>query len=294
LFFVIYIFGATSIMTLNQFKRPYITIIAAAVCCQLVCVGNAWADRDVFLANVGGKVAVGSAADTSPARPDLVTRVFTRVMVPSFPPVNPPDYGLDEPGYFALPAGDAEIPPGASALPGNASVYVNLLPFTINGNTAALFYWNGSGPVDFQPIALSQPGVSLTIDPNPIGNTGATGGADIHPSYRLDNGGAGLPADGLYLTSATVGVPGLTDSPRIFLLNLVEALVTDEADAEELFEGLETGETMFKGKDFAFFNMAQDYVQTNLVPEATTLVLAMLTIAPLCVVRRRSLTRTHQ
>jgi hypothetical protein len=246
---------------------------------EMTVAGPAWADRDVYLANVGGQVGIGSAAHTSPSDPDLDTRVFSRVMVPGFPPFSPADYGLDEPGYFALPAGDAEIPPGALALPGNANVTVNLVPFTVSGNAANLFFWNGSGAVNFQPV--SQPGVTMVIDPNPIGSTGATGGADIHPAYRLDNSGAGIPADGVYLTSGTVSVTGLVNSPRIFYLHLADALVTDEDDAGTLTDNLEMGDTLFKGKDFGFFLQAQGYVQNNLVPEPSCLSLAIVTIAVL-------------
>jgi hypothetical protein len=235
------------------------------------------ADRDVYLAKVNGQVGIGSAADTSPAEPDVSTRVFARVMQPSFPPFNPADYGLDEPGYFALPAGDAEIPVGASALPGNASVTVNLLPFTVGANSASLFFWNGNGAVNFQPV--SQPGLTMTIDPNPIGSTGPTGGADIHPAYRLDNGGAAVPSNGVYLISPTVSVTGLANSPRIYFLHLADALVTSEDDANQLSDGLDNGQTTFKGKDFGFFLEAQDYVQNNLVPEPSGLGLCFLGIA---------------
>jgi hypothetical protein len=266
-------------MNRNHLKRLFISAFIFSLVFIMIGVGSAWADRDVYLANVGGQVGIGSAAHTSPSDPDLTTRVFARVMQPGFPPFNPADYGLDEPGYFALPAGDAEIPAGATALPGNANVTVNLLPFTVSGNTANLFFWNGSGAVNFQPI--SQPGVTMVIDPNPIGSTGATGGADIHPAYRLDNGGAGIPADGVYLTSGTVSVTSLINSPHIFYLHLADALVTNEEDANQLSDGLDNGQTIFKGKDFGFFLAAQDYVQNNLVPEPSSLSLAVVTITVL-------------
>jgi hypothetical protein len=257
-------------------KNLFAIAFALSLLLDMIAAGLTWADRDVYLANVGGQVGIGSASHSSPSEPDLTTRVFARVMEPGFPPFNPADYGIDEPGYFSLPAGNAEIPPGASALPGNANVTVNLLPLTVNGNTANLFFWSGSGTVNFQPI--SQPGVTMTIDPNPIGSTGATGGADIHPAYRLDNGGAGIPADGVYLTSPTVGVTGLTDSPRVFYLHLADALVTSEDDANQLSDGLDMGQTMFKGKDFGFFLTAQDWVQDSLVPEPSSLSLVFVTI----------------
>ena len=279
--FIIHNFGVSKVMIQHKLERLKVSAFLLALGFEMFTVGLARADRDVYLARINSQVAVGSAKDTSPSEPDLNTGVFARVMVPGFPPFNPADYGLDEPGFFSLPAGDSAIPPGASALPSNANVTVNLLPFTINGNTANLFFWNGSGSVNFQPISNSQPNVSLIIDPNPIGSTGASGGADIHPAFRLDNGGAGVPADGVYLTSPTVSVTGLTDSPRIFFLHLADALVTDEDDANQLSDGLDTGQTTFKGKDFGFFLQAQDYVQENLVPEPSCLSLAFVTIAVL-------------
>jgi hypothetical protein len=284
--FIIYTFEASTLMIRFSPKKLRASAFVFSLLFGMASAGSAWADRDVYLANVGGQVGIGSANDTSPAEPDLITRVFSRVMVPGFPPFSPADYGLDEPGYFSLPAGDSEIPPGASALPGNATVTVNLLPFTVNANTSNLFFWNGSGSVNFQPI--SQPGVTMTIDPNPIGNTGATGGADIHPAYRLDNGGSGIPADGVYLTMGTVSVTGLSDSPRVFFLHLADVLVTDEDDAETITDNLAMGDTLFKGKDFGFFLGAQDYVQNNLVPEPGTLSLAFVMITALGgTVRRR-------
>lgn len=271
-----------------QSKTLTVSALVFAFLFEMTSADSAWADRDVYLASVGGQVGIGSANDTSPAEPDLITRVFSRVMVPGFPPFSPADYGLDEPGYFSLPAGDAEIPIGASALPGNATVTENLLPFTISANTSNLFFWNGSGSVNFQPIL--QPGVTMTIDPNPIGITGATGAADIHPAYRLDNGVGGIPADGVYLTMGTVSVTGLTDSPRVFFLHLADVLVTDEDDAETLTDNLAMGDTMFQGKDFDFFLDAQDYVQNNLVPEpgSVGLVLVMITALGGTVRRRRA------
>lgn len=261
----------------KYFNRSIAFVFILSLSMGMMRARQVWADRDVFLADSGGQVAIGSASDTSPSDPDLVTRVFARVMVPGFPPFDPADYGLDEPGFFALPAGDAELPAGVSALPSNANVTVNLLPFTVAGDTASLFYWDGTGAVNFEPISASQPSVSLVLDPNPIGTTGSTGAADIHPPYRLDNGGAGVPADGVYLVGPTVSVSGQADSVQFFMLFLADELITSEEDAEALSEGLEMGDPIFAGKDFGFFTEAGAYVQDNLVvPEPGSVALAGL------------------
>jgi hypothetical protein len=275
----------------NSSKRGVFLAILAA---GQAFISSAFADRDVFLANAGGRVAIGSASDASPAEPDLATRVFERVLVPGFPPFDPADYGLDEPGFFALPAGNAELPGGVSALPPNAEVTVNLLPFTVAGDMATLFHWNGEGAVDFEPITASQPDVSLVVDPNPIGSTGASGGADIHPVYRLDRSGVGVPADGVYLISLTASVADLADSERFFTLFLADALVADEDAAEELLEGLEMGQPIFAGKDFSFVAEAGAFVDANLVvPEPSSPVLVGLASIGLAaiVARRQPITR---
>jgi hypothetical protein len=235
---------------------------------------------DVFLADVGGSVAVGSASDIPPANADLTTRLFEGVMIPNFPPFSPADYGRDDPGFFGLPAGDSELPAGASALPGNAEVTINLTPFSIGGGIDALFYWDGGGAVDFQPISTSQPGVTMSLDGNPIGTTGPNGGFDLHPAFELDDGGAGVPANGVYLIAPTASVTGLVDSDRFYMVWLADAAIGDEADAELLEESLEMGQFDVLGKNFAFFEEAVDYVHDHLVvPEPTGLGLVASALA---------------
>ena len=234
-------------------------------------------DRDVFLANVEGRIAIGSGSDVSPVNADLTTRVFGGVMIPNVPPFDPSDYGGDDPGFFALPAGHPELPAGASALPPNTEITINSLSFTVGSGTDTLFFWNGIGSVDFQPISSAQPGVTLSLDPNPIDSTGANSGADIHPLYTIDNGAAGVPADGVYLLSETASMAGLADSERYFRVWLVDALIVDEDAAEELEESLAIGETVVLGKDFGFFPEAVEYLNDNLVvPEPNSLLLAGL------------------
>lgn len=255
------------------------------------------AHSDVFLAQVNGQVAVGGANElgTLDENFDLTTRVFEGVMISSFPPFNPADYGRDEPGFVALASGSAALPPEASALPANSPVTIHLTPFTIGANSDSLFYWNGSGSVNFQPISSAQPGIAMTIDPNPLVTTSGSGALHEHAVFTIDNGSAGVPADGVYLIAPTASVAGLADSQHFHMLWLVDSLLTDEDAAEGLEDALSNGESVYLGKDFGFFPAAASYVESDLVPEPTAGTLCLLGLAT-CVglVRRRSSTELRR
>ena len=100
-----------------------------------------------------------------------------------------------------------------------------------------------------------------------------------HPVFTIDNGGAGVPLDGVYLIAPTATVAGLTDSQPVYMVWLVDALFDEEDAAEGLEASLEQGQTVYLGKDFAFFEQAVDYVQNQLVPEPTSGLLSLLAFA---------------
>jgi hypothetical protein len=272
-------------------KSVFLPLLAAAAfVVQLqLSAGAAHAHSDVFLAQVGGQVAIGGANElgTVEQNYDLITQVFEGVMISSFPPFDPADYGRDEPGFDALANGSAFFPAGASALTANSPVTINLAQFTLDGNSDTLFYWNGGGTVNFQPISTVQPGVAMSLDPNPIGTTSASGALHEHPVFKLDNGAAGVPADGVYLISPTASVSGLAESSHFYMLWLVDALLDDEDAAEGLEEVFENGESVYLGKDFAFFPAAIEYVETNVVPEPATATLGFATLIGLIATARR-------
>ena len=270
-------------------------VLLSAIQFQLLAVAT-HAHSDVFLAQVSGQVAVGGANELGEVDEnfDLTTRVFEGVMISNFPPFNPADYGRDEPGFVALASGNAALPPGASALSANSPVTIQLAPFTVGANSDTLFYWNGSGSVNFQPIATAQPGIGMSLDPNPIGTTSATGALHEHPAFMLDNGAAGVPADGVYLIAPTANIAGLADSQHFHMLWLVDSLLSDEDAAEGLEDTFANGETVYLGKDFGFFPAAISYVETNLVPEPTTGALCLLGLASFVgVIRRRPSTEVQ-
>jgi hypothetical protein len=279
----------------NMSQSPAVLKLAlVTTTAMLAWASPARAHSDIFVTDVGGRVAVGGANDlfTDDEHYDLSTRVFEGVMIPGFPPgPAPADYGRDEPGFFAAAAGVVDappLPPGATYLPATATVSVDFPAFAVGGNSDSLFYWDGSGAVDFQPILASQPGVAMALDNNPIGAIGATGGLHVHAAYELDNGTTGVPADGVYLVAPTVSVAGLADSQPFYMVWLVDSLLVDDPTAEQVEEALESGQTMVFGKDFGFFEHATQYVQENLaVPEPTSGLLAVCGLVGMLVIATR-------
>lgn len=263
----------------------------------------AHAHSDALLTNVGGQVAVGTAEDID--GPDeafgLHADLFEVILRSGFAPPTPADFEGDEPGFFGLHGVNdaAQLAAlGASALPAGAAVTGSTTTFSVNGASDSLFYWNGVGAVDFQPINSAQPGVTFAFSPAAFGATGTNGVLDDHPIYQI-NHPAGTPADGVYLVSPTIGVAGLSDSRPFYMAFLVDSLINGENElelVEAALEGLEEGATPdalvdFGGgvtKDFAFYEMGVEWIEGNLVvPEPATVSLGALSFVALLAARRK-------
>ena len=233
-------------------------------------------DTDAFVTNVAGQVTIGGANNLEEADEsfDLTTKVFYTPMVPNPNPLDPvpKDYGYDDPGFFGLGSTRiADFPAGTSPLPAGANVTVNFPSFTVAGHTDKLFYWNGVGAVNFQPISTAQPGYAIAVGANPVGTTSNTSPTDYgalhqHPGFTLDNGGPGTPADGVYLNAANISVPGLADSKNYYYVWVIDSLIDDGDKADDLRNQLLThvNPPIEEGKDFTFVNTAIGYVQSNL------------------------------
>ena len=276
-------------MNINNLCSPNLQFLVLFACMSLI-GSRAYGHSDVFISNVSGTVAIGGANElgTVDESFDLTTRVFEGVMISNFSPIGPADYGRDEPGFHALFAGSASFPAGASALPAGTAVSVGLPEFRVESSIASGFFWDGTGEVTFAPLSTAQPEVELTIDPSPIGNIGNSGAADLHPAFKLDKSGPGVPADGVYLIAPAVLVAGLSGSQQFYMLFLVDTLLGDEETAEELEDALEIGQTVLHGKDFAFFEEAVDFVQQLAVPEPSAHLMAAIPFGVARIGRRRA------
>ncbi|MCA9238477.1 MAG: hypothetical protein KDA44_23560, partial [Planctomycetales bacterium] len=251
-------------------------------------LGSAIAQHsDVLLANIGGQATVGAAADIGGAQEsfDLDTRVFESVLLAGglLPPALAKDFEGNEPGFFGLDAvaNAADLAAlSAAPLPAGADVGISLTPFSLGGATGTLLYWDGTGPVSFEPAPAE---TSFSFEPaGAFALTGGGGGFDDHPVYQLDNGGAGKPADGVYAVAPTISVAGLDSSEPFYLVFLADALIIGDDDAEAVEAALErveeglSNDAMYAGKDFAFYERAVDFVDATVVPEPHGLALLSL------------------
>ena len=219
----------------------FVPMLLLAIVAIQLCPRRASADTDMFLTNVGGRVTIGGVSDEQdPPVPDLTMQVFLGAMTPSFPPPPFVDYGHNDPGFFALLSPSAPTyPVGVAALPANADVRINFPSFAVGGHSDNLFYWDGAGAVNFQPIATTQSGFHIGIfGDNPIGQTDANGMIHNHPTWSLDNDGPGTPADGVYLSAPTVSVTGIAESKHFYIVWVVDHLIPDDDTVDALADAL--------------------------------------------------------
>jgi hypothetical protein len=275
---------------LTQFVSNKNLFLLAAVAIAALASSADAQHSDALLVSVGGQVVVGTASDIDGPNEQfaLDAGVFELIMRAGFAPPLPADYETDEPGFFAL-HGTADAAAlaalGAEPLPGGAQVSAELTSFNVGG-ADSLFYWNGSGAVDFQSAADALPAVQFGFSPVAFGTTDANGALDGHPIYQLNLAGAAKPADGVYLVAPRIGVAGLDPSDPFYAVVLVDALITGEDQlelVEHALDELEAGGpdalVDFGGgvtKDFAFYEAAVEWVESNLVvPEPAALSLAL-------------------
>ena len=280
-------------MYLTHQRVLSLAVFTAAVACS----ASVFAHSDVLFGNVGGKVTLGTAEDLGDPNNETLTLfpagtngAFESIMRVGAPAA---DYESDEPGFYSDPT---EL--GANAVPAGLDVFVTTTSFTVDGATADLFYWDGTGPVDFDP-APANTSFEFEQDPNTGIGTTTAGVFDDHPEFLLDADPNAVPADGVYLVSFAVEIDTLTTSDSSIAVLLVDQLIVSSFFAEEVEEAVEAleggapnAEVDFGGgiiKDFAFYEEAVEYVEDNLVvPEPTTGLIAFVALGLAAVSRNRN------
>lgn len=274
-------------MYLTHQRILSLAVFTAAVACST----SVFAHSDVLFGNVGGKVTLGTAEvgvslDLFPAG---TTGSFESIMIAGAG-FGDPDYESDEPGFYSDPT---EL--GANAVPAGLDVFVSTTPFTVDGDTAELFYWDGTGSVDFG-LPAGTTSFEFEAVPGPEIGTTSAGIFDDHPEFILEDT-SGVPADGVYLIAFEVDVDTLETSQNAFAVLLVDSLITSGLFAEEVEEALEAleegapnAEVDFGGgviKDFAFYEEAVEFVEENYVPEPSTGLIALFALGFAAVSRNR-------
>ena len=146
------------------------------------------------------------------------------------------DYAVNDPGWGTFGTGSPSLPAGADPLPALTDLEWDFLPMKIDNTISNLFYWDGSGTVQFGDLPSAGYELSMQsrtagfipVDGSPafvqgeiIDKTDSIGAIHEHRFFFLDDGDGNLatdPADGIYLISLRPRVNGLDRSKPIFLV----------------------------------------------------------------------------
>jgi len=176
----------------------------------------------------------------------------------------------DEPGFNALSS--SNIPAGFQALPAISELTFNANAFSIGNQVANLFFWDGTGEVDF-----TQSSNALTISkaPSNIFNATLDGGSSDVDGFAIDT----TSSDGFLHKHIDAGLMDISESAHGFYLWSFD-LTIDGSTTDPIFFvhgfGLE---------DEVAHEAAIDWVNGNLVPAPGAL--SMLALGGLTATRRR-------
>ena len=224
---------------------------------------------DVFVGVSGGSTAYGGI-DVDDGDIELNERVFEAEMAEldlGFATI----FTADEPGFNhpgPADAGFGMLPAGVSPLVELDEIFVNKLPLTVEGVTADLFFWDGTGSPSFAPAVGTLFDIVAGTGGS-IGTAGAGGDFDDHPEFEISTPGGGLPTPGIYLGSFNARVNSLEPTDPLFLVMGTDGLAPTDEELEELIE------------------MGVEFVETSVIPEPASATLIGIAVVAFAGRRRR-------
>lgn len=257
---------------------------------------------DTFVTSTGpgSKLLIGGYDDDalSATVPAGQLRVFGGEVIGSGTTLPFESEAPGDPGFRAgdqtFLSGTATTPSGVyTALAGGTPLTFTFQPITVGAATRNLFFWDGSGAVNFAPVGgnvvlgLTKPGgsgwttsisgtASGVQSGNTIQNTGSGGTVHTHLFASIAKDGA-APDQGFYLYALQLGMTGYTSSDPVYYV----------------FGALDPGALAPQFADLTAFEtahgQAEAWVETNIVnvPEPATWLSAAAVIAAGAAFRRR-------
>lgn len=267
-------------MSIQSFYRTAACVFATFAAASLASAG----DIDVLIAEPSsgsGPTFIGSVdKGTADGDVDPTVRVFEAEMILEEESPGEFVWEAEEPGFFTGSVGTTPVlPVGATAASDGLTVSVFERTFSIGGPASDLFYWNGVGAIDFTPAVDA----SFELEPEGVLGGGAvvSGGLyDEHPDFIVAGAGGAAATPGIYLASVQAQLEGFERSEAIYLVfaTLDPAFLGLDPSAtdEEIEEAVEL-----------LLDPAVDWVNTNVVPEPSMALLAVLSMTGVIAGRNR-------
>jgi hypothetical protein len=224
-----------------------LALVAGAAVGAMAGARSAEVHYDVFVTSNGTQLVIGGFDDTATTAtvPVGQMRVFGGEVVPTgggaaaaYEAASPGEPGFRAATQASLNNPGLTTPAGVfSALPGGTPLTFTFQPITIDAATRNLFFWNGTGPVSFAPVAADvvfgltkqggggwtrsiNGGSAEVVAGNTIQSTGtgsAAGAVHTHLFASIGKAGA-APDQGFYLSALQLQVAGLAASDPIYFV----------------------------------------------------------------------------
>ncbi len=256
-------------------------ILNLALAASLLFLGTESAQAQHVDANVyqqGGELVVGGM--------DFDDLLFVDANIfegELFDPELDGSFSGDEPGWnsFSDTVAPLQLPLGADNIPGSTDVELDII---LGYEGRSLSYWDGVGAVDFgatpdgEVLEIAHFGGTSVLDGSAavtgieLGTTAANGLLHEHHDFTLLGDATVTPdfaTEGIYLVEAVFQADGFVDPSNSLFILFATLTPANEEDLEEALE------------------LAEGWVESNLVPEPGSLLLLLSGFAGLAALGRK-------